>query len=34
MLPDGPDALLPLGPLALALAPGPLEWVAVPPLLS
>lgn len=34
MLPDGPDALLPLGPLALALAPGPLELVAVPPLLS
>ena len=34
MLPDGPDVLLPLGPLALALAPGPLELVAVPPLLS
>jgi hypothetical protein len=33
VLPDGPDALLPLGPLALALAPGPLELVAVPPLL-
>jgi hypothetical protein len=34
VLPDGPDALLPLGPLALALAPGPLALVAVPPLLS
>lgn len=32
-LPDGPDALLPLGPLALALLPGPLALVAVPPLL-
>lgn len=33
MLPDVPDALLPLGPLALAL-PEPVELVAVPPLLS
>lgn len=32
-LPDGPDALLPLGPLALALLPGPLALEAVPPLL-
>lgn len=34
MLPDGPDALLPLGPLALALLPVPVALVAVPPLLS
>lgn len=33
MLPDAPDALLPLGPLALALLPGPLALVAVLPLL-
>lgn len=33
LLPDGPDALLPLGPLALALLPGPLALLAVPPLL-
>lgn len=31
MLPDGPDALAPLGPLAEALAPLPVELVAVLP---
>jgi hypothetical protein len=33
VLPEGPDALLPLGPLALALLPEPVVLLAVAPLL-